>query len=126
MDPRTGEIIAMAIRPTFDPNTYNTVDDPSVFTNILVENVYEMGSIMKPLTVAAGIDVGAITPKTTYNDKGCIEKSGKKICNYDWKARGVVPMQEVLNQSLNLGASFIADTMGHNVFSEYIHAFGLG
>ena len=126
MDPRTGEIIAMAIRPTFDPNTYNTVDDPSVFTNILVENVYEMGSIMKPLTVAAGIDVGAITPKTTYNDKGCIEKSGKKICNYDGKARGVVSMQEVLNQSLNLGASFVADTMGHNVFSEYIHAFGLG
>src|SRR3989344_2416692 len=126
MDPHTGEIIAMAIRPTFDPNTYNTVDDPSVFTNTLVENVYEMGSIMKPLTVAAGIDVGAITPKTTYNDKGCIEKSGKKICNYDGKARGVVPIQEVLNQSLNLGVSFVADTMGHNVFSEYIHAFGLG
>src|SRR3989344_3141181 len=75
---------------------------------------------------AAGIDVGAITPKTTYNNKGCIEKSGKKICNYDGKARGVVPIQEVLNQSLNLGVSFVADTMGHNVFSEYIHAFGLG
>ncbi|MEK9154437.1 MAG: penicillin-binding protein 2 [Patescibacteria group bacterium] len=126
MDPRTGEIIALSIRPTFDPNTYNTVDDSSLFTNILVENVYEMGSIMKPLTVAAGIDAGAITPKTTYNDKGCIERSGKKICNYDGKARGVVGMQEVLNQSLNLGATFIADTMGHNVFSKYIHAFGLG
>ena len=126
MDPKTGEIIAMAVDPTFDLNTYSTVENAEIFANPLVENIYEMGSIMKPLTIAAGIDAGAITPKTTYNDKGCIEKSGKTICNHDKKARGVVDIQEVLNQSLNLGASFVADTMGHNVFGEYIHAFGLG
>ncbi len=126
MNPHTGEIIALAIRPTFDPNTYGSVDDPSLFTNILVENIYEMGSIMKPLTVAAGIDADAITPNTTYNDKGCIERSGKKICNYDGKARGLVGMQEVLNQSLNLGATFIADTMEHKVFSNYIRLFKFG
>ncbi|MBI2612760.1 penicillin-binding protein 2 [Candidatus Kaiserbacteria bacterium] len=125
MDPRTGEIVAIAARPAFDPNTYNTADI-SVFGNLLVENVYEMGSIMKPLSVATGIDVGVITPETTYEDRGCIEKSGKKICNYDGKARGVVDMQQVLNQSLNLGASFIEGRIGHNVFGEYIHAFGLG
>ena len=126
MDPQTGEIVAMAARPGFDPNTYNTVPDASVFANPLVENVYEMGSIMKPLTLAAGLDAGAITPKTTYYDAGCIERSGKKICNYDDKAREVVNMQEVLNQSLNLGATFVEETMGHNVFREYIHAFGFG
>lgn len=126
MDPHTGEIFAMAGKPDFDPNTYNTIADPAVFSNPLVENVYEMGSIMKPLTIAAGIDVGAITPRTTYEDKGCIERSGKKICNYDGKARGVVSMQEVLNQSLNTGVTFVADTMGHNVFGEYVHAYALG
>ncbi|MBI4079869.1 penicillin-binding protein 2 [Candidatus Kaiserbacteria bacterium] len=125
MDPRTGEIVAMAGRPAFDPNTYNTAD-VSVFGNLLVENVYEMGSIMKPLTVATGIDVAAVTPETLYEDRGCIEKSGKKICNYDGKARGVVNVQEVLNQSLNVGASFIESRIGHNVFGEYVHAFGLG
>jgi len=125
MDPRTGEIVAIAVRPGFDPNTYNTAD-VSVFRNLLVENVYEMGSIFKPLTVATGIDTGAITPETTYEDRGCIEKSGKKICNYDGKARGVVDMQQVLNQSLNIGASFIEGRIGHNVFREYMHAFGLG
>lgn len=125
MDPKTGEIVAMAVRPTFDPNTYNTAD-AALFGNMLVENVYEMGSIMKPLTVAAGIDVGVITPQSTYEDRGCIEKSGKTICNYDQKARGVVPMQEVLNQSLNLGASYIEGKIGHNIFREYVHAFGLG
>ncbi|MBI2610479.1 penicillin-binding protein 2 [Candidatus Kaiserbacteria bacterium] len=125
MDPHTGEIIAIAARPGFDPNTYNTTE-VSMFGNPLVENVYEMGSIMKPLTIAAGLDVGAIRPKTTYEDRGCIQKSGKEICNYDGKARGVVDMQEVLNQSLNLGASFIEGRVGHNVFREYVHAFGLG
>jgi len=126
MDPKTGEIVAMGTRPAFDPNTYNTVEDPSIFTNMLVENVYEMGSIMKPLTMAAGLDVGAVTPKTTYYDAGCIERSGKTICNYDGKARQTVNMQEVLNQSLNLGATFVAEKMGNNVFREYIHAYGLG
>lgn len=125
MDPQTGEIIAMADRPTFDPNTYNTVSDPAVYSNQLVEGRYELGSIMKALTMAAGIDSGAVTPSTTYNDTGCIHPSGKTVCNHDLKARHVVPMQEVLNQSLNLGVSFIVDTMGHDVFTRYMRAFSL-
>ena len=126
MDPKTGAIQAMGIRPAFDPNTYNTVSDPAVFTNLLVEGIYEMGSIMKPLTMAAAIDTGAVTPSTTYVDRGCIEKSGKTICNYDKKARNRVSMQEVLSQSLNLGVSYAVDQMGHEVFGRYIHAYGLG
>jgi len=114
------------VRPTFDPNTYNTEDDVGVFSNPLVESIYEMGSIMKPLTMAAGIDMSAVTPKTTYNDKGCIEKSGKKICNYDGKARGIVSMQEVLNQSLNTGVSYVVDKMGHEVFGRYVEGMQLG
>ena len=126
MDPKTGAIRAMALRPAFDLNTYNTVSDSSVYTNLLVEGIYEMGSIMKPLTLASAIDTGAITPSTTYVDKGCIEKSGKTICNYDKKARNRVSMQEVLNQSLNLGVSYAVDQMGHEVFGRYVQAYGLG
>lgn len=126
MDPHTGEIYAMAARPDFNPNTYNTVDNIGVFSNQLVEGDYEMGSIMKPLTMAAGIDTGAVSPSTKYNDTGCIERSGKKICNFDGKPRGVVPMQEVLSQSLNVGATYVADTMGHTIFGNYVHAYGLG
>ena len=126
MDPKTGAIRAMGIRPAFDLNTYNLVSDSSIYSNSLVEGIYEMGSIMKPLTVAAGIDAGAIVPSTTYEDRGCIKKSGETICNYDHKARGRVSMQEVLNQSLNLGASFAVDTMGHDVFASYVRRFGLG
>ncbi|MBM3272564.1 penicillin-binding protein 2 [Candidatus Kaiserbacteria bacterium] len=125
MDPKTGEIRAMALRPSFDPNEYNLVDDPADFANPLVEGRYEMGSIVKPLTVAAGIDTGAITPQTKYNDIGCLMRSEKRICNHDHKARGVVPMQEVLSQSLNLGVTYIEEKMGQEVFRRYLHEFGL-
>ncbi|MEK7509655.1 MAG: penicillin-binding protein 2 [Patescibacteria group bacterium] len=126
MDPSTGEVIAMAVRPAFDPNTYNLVSDGSVFTNPLVERRYEMGSIVKPLTMAAAIDVGAVTPHTTYNDRGCITKTGAKLCNFDGKGRGVVDMQEVLSQSLNTGVSYVVDTMGNQTFAKYVEAYGLG
>lgn len=126
MDPKTGAIIAMANRPAFDPNTYNLVSDPAVYANALVEGRWEMGSIMKPLTMAAGIDTGSVTPATTYDDTGCISRSGAKICNYDFKARGVVPMQEVLSQSLNVGATFVEEKMGKTVFSRYLSSLGFG
>ena len=125
MDPRSGKIIAISGRPAFDPNSYNTVIDASVFLNPLVEGRYEMGSIMKPLTMASAIDSGAVTPKTTYNDTGCITRSNKKICNFDLKARNVIPMQEILSQSLNLGATFLADTMTHPTFTLYMKSYQL-
>jgi cell division protein FtsI/penicillin-binding protein 2 len=126
MDPKTGDIVAMAVLPDFNPNTYNLIDDSSVFSNPIVESRYEMGSIMKPLTMAAGIDSGAVTPKTTYEDRGFIMRSGYRIANYDGKGRGVVPMQEILSQSLNTGTTFIAEKVGHEKFAEYFTALGFG
>lgn len=125
LDPKTGEVLAMAVSPNFDPNAYNEVTDAAVFTNPLVQSRYELGSIFKPLTMAAGIDAGAVTPQTTYNDTGCIERSGARVCNFDHKARGVVPMQEVLSQSLNVGATFVAEKLGHEMFVRYMKKFGL-
>lgn len=126
MDPKTGEIIAIAMRPAFDPNTYNVVENQKVFQNPLIESIYELGSIMKPLTMAAAIDVNAVSAKTTYNDKGCVSKSGAKFCNFDLKGRGTVDMQEVLSQSLNTGVSFAVDRMGNEKFAEYVKKFALG
>lgn len=119
MNPKNGEIYAMAVHPTFDLNKFGEQRSSSIFANPLVENVYEMGSIMKPLTVAAGIDSGAITQDSTYNDTGKIEVDGKTISNFDGKARGVVPVQEILSQSLNVGASWVATRMGSSTMREY-------
>lgn len=126
IDPNTGAIKAMAVNPTYDPNNYGAADSVSTYTNSLVQSRYEMGSIIKALTVAAGLDAGVITPETTYEDKGSIELSGYTISNYDGRARGVVGMQEVLSQSLNTGASYIARELGHDRMREYFYGFGLG
>lgn len=119
MDPKTGEVLGMAVSPTFNLNTFNEEESSAVFKNPLVESVYEMGSIIKPLTVAAGIDSGVITPQSTYNDTGSITLDDKKISNFDGKARGVVDMQQVLSQSLNLGVSFVATRLGAERMREY-------
>ncbi|MDO8430625.1 MAG: penicillin-binding protein 2, partial [Candidatus Taylorbacteria bacterium] len=126
MDPKTGQIYAMAELPTFNPNDLSKVSDAKVFSNTLVENVYEMGSIIKPLTMASGIDSGAVTARSTYKDEGFLLLNNKKISNYDGIARGVIPMQEILSQSLNVGAAYISLRMGLDAFSKYFLSYGFG
>jgi cell division protein FtsI/penicillin-binding protein 2 len=126
MHPATGAIYAMSARPTFDPNEYGNVEDARVFRNPFVEDVYEMGSIIKPIAMAIGLDEGAVTANSTYDDTGSIELDTFTISNYDGRARGVVDMQEVLNQSLNLGMAFVAGEVGGEVLGERMRAFGFG
>ena len=125
IDPKTGEIYALSSFPDFDPNFYNMVSDHSVFPNPLVESVYEMGSIVKPLTMAIGLDVGAVSYDSTYDDKGFVSFNSAKIQNYDGKARGVVTMQEVLNKSLNTGAVHVMQESGKDTFRDYMYNFGI-
>jgi len=119
MDPQTGAIYAIAQSPAFDLNKFSEESDVGIFNNALVQSDYEMGSIMKPLTMAAGIDSGVITRDTTYEDTGCITVNTAKICNFDNKARGVIPMQTILSKSLNVGASFVATKLGPERFRTY-------
>ena len=118
MDPATGAIIAIAGYPTYDGNNLQSVD-PTLLGNSFVEHVYEFGSIMKPITMTAALDAGVITPATTYNDTGCIIVNTARICNWDAKARGVIPMRQIIMQSLNVGSSWIADQLGQDAFREY-------
>lgn len=125
MDPVSGEVVALGIHPSFNLNDFRN-EDSANFSNPLVENVFEMGSIIKPLTVAAGLDSGAITADTTYTDRGELSVDEATIRNFDGKARGRVSMQEVLNQSLNTGVSFIVSEMGTKQFASYFKRYGLG
>ncbi len=118
MDPSTGAIIAIATYPTYDANNRQDVP-PSLLGNPLVEHVYEFGSIMKPITMAAGLDASVITPETNYQDTGCVTIDTKRICNWDLKARGVIPMKQIIVQSLNLGAAWIATKLGQEKFRDY-------
>ncbi len=125
MDPITGEIYAMAVYPTFDLNNSSEEKNSSVFANPIVENIYEMGSIIKILTMSAGIDAGVVNAGTTYYDKGFTIINGKKISNFDGKERGVVNMQDVLSQSLNVGTAYVQSLLGNQRFAKYMTDFGL-
>ena len=125
IEPKTGKILALAKKPDFNPNSYGEISDFSIFVNPLVENIFEMGSVFKPLTVAAGLDAGKISEETEYVDQGYLIFNERRIENYDGKGRGKVDMQEVLNQSLNTGAVFAMQQLGKNVFLDYLKAYGL-
>jgi stage V sporulation protein D (sporulation-specific penicillin-binding protein) len=126
INPKNGEIYALGVNPTFNLNSFQEEESSAIFSNPVVENVYEMGSIIKPLTMAAGLDSGAVTSATTYYDAGTIELDTEVISNFDKKGRGRVSMQEVLNQSLNTGAAHAVSLMGNDTFRKYMHAFGIG
>jgi len=126
IDPKTGEIYSMAVSPSFNLNDFKNETNVSIFSNPLVSDAYEMGSIIKTLTMSAGIDDGDITAKTTYNDKGFLEMDGRTIYNFDKKGRGIIDMQGVLNNSLNTGATFVMNALGKDKFLEYFQAFGIG
>jgi len=123
MDPHTGAIVAMAQYPTFDLNKFGEVDSVSVFNNNAVENVYEMGSIMKPITMAIGLETKAVRADTTYNDMGSLTLNNRTFYNYDKKVRGVVDMQAVLDNSLNTGVAFVVSQVGNQKFVDYMKKF---
>ncbi len=126
MDPKTGAIQAMATYPTFDPNEYAKVDDPSIYNNQATLGAYEPGSIFKPITLAAAIDQGKISPDTTYTDTGSVTLGTYTIENSDHKAHGLQTMSQALQESLNTGMIFAKNQIGNKTFKEYIERFGFG
>lgn len=125
MNPKDGSIYAMAVNPDFDPNNFSKVEKISTFSNPLVENTFEFGSVVKPLVMAAGIDSGVVNANTKYEDKGLVVIEKKVINNFDKKARGVVDMQEVLGQSLNTGMVFVYQKLGKQRMHDYMLSYGI-
>ncbi len=126
MDPKTGNIWAMANYPTFDPNNFTDVKDFDTFKNTGISNVYEPGSIFKIITMAAGIDTGKVTPNTTYVDTGEVKVGSYSIRNASDKVYGQRTMTEVLENSINTGVIFVKDQIGNETFYDYIKKFGFG
>lgn len=126
LEPATGKILALAAFPAFDPNTYGENETLDVFLNPLTENIFEFGSVFKPLTVAAALNEKIITPETTYYDKGYLVLDGYTIKNFDEKGRGETTIQKVLEESLNTGAAYVAGKLGKEKMRDYFISYGLG
>lgn len=124
-DPKTGEILAMASEPGFDPYIFYNVDPDSIFHPI-VSRQFEPGSVMKLITMAAALDSGTVTPESSYYDSGELYVGGHKTVNWTRLAHGQVDMTTLLAQSLNVGAATLALWMGTDVYYDYMQQFGFG
>lgn len=127
MNPKDGSIYAISSKPDFDLNNFSKVKDASTFSNAMVENVLEFGSVVKPLVMAAALDVGVLNADTKYNDTGLVIVDKNKIIdNFDKKGRGTgTTMQDVLNQSLNTGMVFVYQQLGKQNMHDYLLSYGL-
>lgn len=126
MEPKTGKIMAMATVPDFNPNEYGKTEDLSLFMNQNVSLPYEPGSILKPITMALGLDSGKVRPSTEYVDTGSVEEAGYVIQNAEGKVYGRSSMTKVLEESINTGVIFVERQIGHAAFREGLKRFGFG
>lgn len=126
IEPNSGKILALASFPNFDPNSYQDfAKDLEIFKNPVSQNLFEPGSVFKPITMAVAIEEGKITPKTTYRDPGEIRINGWVIRNYDNRVYpGEITMTEVLEKSINTGAVFAQRQVENSVFFDYLKKFG--
>jgi cell division protein FtsI/penicillin-binding protein 2 len=129
VDPKTGEILAMATTPSLDLNKYWEYQD--IFPgqtpfNRAISQTYEPGSVFKILTMASAIDAGKVNPDTQFIDTGSISIGGITIYNWDRGAWGPQTMIGCMQHSLNVCLTWVAQQLGPALFYKYMDAFGIG
>jgi len=129
MDPRNGEMLAMAATPRMDLNqfwNYGVIYQNASEFNPAISMPYEPGSVMKILTMAAALDSGAVVPGTQFLDTGQILVGGATIRNWNNEAWGMQDMTGCLQHSLNVCLAWISTQMGAQTFYGYMDNFGFG
>lgn len=129
MDPRNGEILAMAVTPRMDLNqfwNYGVIYHNASEFNPAISMPYEPGSVMKIFTMAAALDHHTVAPDTAFLDTGAILVGGITIKNWNQAAWGQQNMTGCLQHSLNVCLAWVAAQMGPQAFYSYMENFGLG
>src|SRR5262249_37559963 len=125
LEPRTGDILAMAIRPTFNPNTFLDVPSADYWRNRAVTDPFEPGSTFKAILAAAALEEGVVKPDDRINgENGAITLAGTTI--HDWKKYGWLTFAEVLQNSSNVGSIKVGLSLGRDRYHRYMKAFGFG
>jgi cell division protein FtsI (penicillin-binding protein 3) len=123
-NPHTGEILALANRPTFNPNLHKQIT-PGALTNRAVSYIYEPGSTFKLVTIAAALEEKLTNPDEVFDcQMGSIVYNGMRI--RDSKPHGLLPVWGVLSKSSDVGSIKIALRLGEDRYYKYIRAFGFG
>src|SRR5262249_5267948 len=124
MDPHTGEILAMANHPTYDPNQYGRYSQTS-WINRAVSHTYESGSTFKIVTAGAALEENLTRPDEPIDCQlGSIVVFGHRI--HDWKPFGLLTVTEILQYSSDVGAIKLGLRLGEERFADYIRRFGFG
>lgn len=127
MDPKTGEILAMSNRPTFDPTNYQNYSIETINRNLAIWSSYEPGSTFKILTVAAAVNEGKINLfEDTYFDTGSIRVDGGVLHCWKHKGHGQQTFLEVIENSCNPGFVVMGNKLGKETLFDYIYRFGFG
>lgn len=129
MDPKTGEILALATTPRMDLNEfwkYQEVFQGETPFNRGISQAYEPGSVFKVLTMASALDNGTVTPTTPFMDTGTINVGGVPIFNWDRGAWGPQDMLGCMQHSLNVCLAWVATQLGTEQFYKYLQSFGIG
>ena len=116
MNPNTGEILAMANLPGYNPANYGEVESAETYINRVTEDPYEPASVCKGFAFATGIDLGVLTPETTYYNNGYEVIDGWTIKNASLQAHllGETSIQKAFNWSLNTGSIYALKLIGGN------------
>ena len=121
LEPKTGDVLAIASRPHFDLNLRENIDEASM--HYAVQGVYEPGSTFKLVSAAAALDLGLMNPRTqTFCHNGYMRIPGSYV--KDYKGFGMLTLEQVLAKSSNIGAYKIGMRVGTRRFMEYLRRFG--
>ena len=125
MNPRTGEILGMASRPTYNPNQFYRYNE-NQRKNRAISVVYEPGSTFKSVVAAAALQEGLVTPDERFHDVGFVQVSGQRIQNWNGEALGTITFTDILKNSINTGFVQVGLRLGANKLIDYAKAFGFG
>lgn len=128
VQPKTGEILAMASRPTADLTNPDLSDESKValFRNRAITDTYEPGSVFKLVTMACALDLGLVGPYTPWYDEGVFRVDTWAIRNWDFSTNGDQSVTQILSKSLNTGAAWLSSLAGPEQFYAYVDRFGFG
>ena len=124
MQAKTGDILAMSQRPTFNPETKEGLGEEDAWRNFLVEDSYEPGSTMKVFTTSAAVNEGIFNENESYVS-GKIQVADATINDWDLGKKGILTMRQALSWSSNVGMVKLEERLGDR-WPEYVKRFGFG
>jgi len=125
VDPLNLEVLGLSCLPDFDAEQYYKFDE-TFYKNSALTNLYEPGSIFKPLIVAAAVEEKAIKPNDIYNETGPLQFGEYRIQTWNNKYEGKISITRILEKSSNVGMVYIGEKLGNKKIYQYLNDYGFG